>query len=112
VSDKYCLQCNRELHNKNSSDLANIAPEDANIYMPCAGCGWTYINRKGECVDTRHQHGDKYKDTIVNKNYDEFLLKHKDIEEAYQRKLTKLFNFSVFLFTSAIVAALLYLFFS
>lgn len=52
----FCRQCSIELFTEDYEDLAGLTTEEDTIknifaYVVCEGCGYTYVDHKGNCVN-------------------------------------------------------------
>lgn len=51
----FCKDCSIELFGEDFKELANIAREGEAAYVLCEGCGYIWVNSKGERVETDYR---------------------------------------------------------
>ena len=63
---EFCRQCNQEILGEDESDFNRT---DAGHYVICEGCGWTEVDRDGNCIsiNCKKEHG-KVFDTAAKQN--------------------------------------------
>ncbi len=51
----FCQQCSIEMFGEDGRDLAELCKDGEKIMVLCEGCGPTFVDHAGRCIEHKHK---------------------------------------------------------